>query len=44
VMLKMVVDARILAAGMGFSLLMGCIGGLLPALSAIRMKVLDSLR
>jgi putative ABC transport system permease protein len=44
VMLKMVVDARILGAGMGFSLLMGCIGGLLPALAAIRMKVLDSLR
>jgi ABC-type antimicrobial peptide transport system permease subunit len=44
VMLKMVVDARILGAGLGFSLLMGCIGGLLPALSAVRMKVLDSLR
>jgi ABC-type lipoprotein release transport system permease subunit len=44
VMLKMVVDARIMGAGLGFSLLMGCIGGLLPALSAIRMKVLDMLR
>jgi hypothetical protein len=44
VMLKLVVDARILASGLGFSLLMGCIGGLLPALSAIRLKVLDSLR
>jgi putative ABC transport system permease protein len=44
VMLKLVVDSQILAAGLGFSLLMGCIGGLLPALSAIRLKVLDSLR
>ena len=44
VMLKLVVDARILGWGLGFSLLMGCIGGLLPALSAIRLKVLDSLR
>jgi ABC-type antimicrobial peptide transport system permease subunit len=44
VMLKMVVDRRIMGAGLGFSLLMGCIGGLLPALSAIRMKVLDMLR
>jgi len=43
-MLKLVVDGQILAAGLGFSLLMGCIGGLLPALSAIRLKVLDSLR
>jgi ABC-type lipoprotein release transport system permease subunit len=44
VMLKLVVDTRILAAGLGFSLVMGCVGGLLPALSAVRMKVLDSLR
>jgi ABC-type lipoprotein release transport system permease subunit len=44
VMLKLIVDARILGLGMLFSLVMGCLGGLLPALSAIRMKVLDSLR
>jgi ABC-type antimicrobial peptide transport system permease subunit len=44
VMLKLVVDSRILASGLAFSLLMGCIGGLLPALSAIRLKALDSLR
>jgi ABC-type lipoprotein release transport system permease subunit len=44
VMLKLVVDSRILVTGLGFSLLMGCVGGLLPALSAIRLKVLDSLR
>jgi ABC-type antimicrobial peptide transport system permease subunit len=44
VMLKLVVDARILGAGMGFALVMGCVGGLLPSLSAVRMKLLDSLR
>ncbi len=44
VVLKLVVDGRILATGLGFSLLMGCVGGLLPALSAIRLRVLDSLR
>jgi putative ABC transport system permease protein len=44
IMLKLVVDSRILACGLGFSLVMGCIGGLLPALSAVRLKVLDSLR
>jgi ABC-type antimicrobial peptide transport system permease subunit len=44
VLLKLVVDARLLAAGLGFSLLMGCVGGLLPALSAVRLRVLDSLR
>jgi len=44
VVLKMVVDARILTAGMVFSVVMGCLGGLLPALSAMRLKPLDSLR
>jgi ABC-type antimicrobial peptide transport system permease subunit len=44
VMLKLVVDARILGAGMGFSLLMGYIGGLVPALSAMRLKPLESVR
>jgi len=44
VMLKLVVDGRILGAGMGFAIIMGCVGGLLPALSAVRMKLLDSLR
>ena len=44
VMLKLVVDARIIGAGMIFSIVMGCLGGLLPALSAIRLKMLDSLR
>ncbi len=44
VMLKLVVDWRILTAGMGFSLLMGCLGGLVPAISAMRLKPLDSVR
>ena len=44
IVLKLVVDGKILGAGMGFALVMGCVGGLLPALSAIRMKLLDSLR
>jgi len=44
VMLKLVFDWRILGAGMLFSIVMGCLGGLLPALSAIRLKMLDSLR
>ena len=44
VMLELTVGPWILLGGLGFSLLMGCLGGLLPALSAIRLKVLDSLR
>lgn len=44
VVLKLVVDGAILAAGMVFSLVMGCIGGLLPALSAMRLKPLESVR
>ncbi|MBY0522501.1 MAG: ABC transporter permease [Gemmataceae bacterium] len=43
VMLKLVVDARILMVGLVFSVLMGCVGGLLPALSAIRLKPLDAM-
>jgi ABC-type lipoprotein release transport system permease subunit len=44
VVLKLVVDARILTAGMVFSLIMGAIGGLVPALSAMRLKPLESVR
>jgi ABC-type lipoprotein release transport system permease subunit len=44
VVLKLVVDARILTAGMVFSLVMGAIGGLVPALSAMRLKPLESVR
>jgi hypothetical protein len=38
------VDAQVIALGMVFTLVMGRLGGLVPALSAMRMKILDSLR
>jgi ABC-type lipoprotein release transport system permease subunit len=38
------VDANTLAAGVLFTLVMGILGGLLPAVSAMRLKPLDSLR
>lgn len=38
------VDAQVIAMGMLFALVMGRLGGLVPALSAMRLKVLDSLR
>ena len=38
------VNAEVIALGMLFTLVMGRLGGLVPALSAMRMKVLDSLR
>jgi hypothetical protein len=43
-MLKLVVDASVLAEALGIALIMGRIGGLLPALYVIRLRVLDSLR
>ncbi|HEX4609622.1 MAG TPA: ABC transporter permease [Urbifossiella sp.] len=44
VSLKMIVDYQTVAAGMLFTLVMGRLGGLVPALSAMRMEILDSLR
>jgi putative ABC transport system permease protein len=44
VVLKLVVDANILLAGLLLSLTMGFFGGLLPALSAMRLRPLESLR
>ena len=44
VALRITVDAQIFAMGMLFTLAMGRLGGLVPALSAMRIKVLDSLR
>jgi len=44
VVFKLVVDANILAVGMLFTLAMGGIGGLLPALSAMRLKPLEAIR
>ncbi len=44
VALTVLVDYQTLAAGMLFTLVMGRLGGLVPALSAMRMEILDSLR
>jgi ABC-type antimicrobial peptide transport system permease subunit len=44
VVLKLVVDWRILGAGLAFSLFMGNVGGIFPALSAMRLRPLESLR
>ncbi len=44
VALKLVVDYQTVAAGMLFTVVMGRLGGLVPALSAMRMEILDSLR
>jgi ABC-type antimicrobial peptide transport system permease subunit len=44
VTLKMVVDYQIIASGLLFTLVMGRLGGLVPALSAMRKNILDSLR
>jgi ABC-type antimicrobial peptide transport system permease subunit len=44
VTLAMNVDVTILATGLLFTLVMGRLGGLVPALSAMRMEILDSLK
>jgi hypothetical protein len=44
VVLKLIVDANILATGMLFALAMGVLGGLAPSLSAMRLKPLDAVR
>jgi len=44
VVLQFVVSQEVLASGLLLSLLMGLIGGLLPALRAMSMKLLDTLR
>jgi putative ABC transport system permease protein len=44
VVLQLVVDPTIIATGLLLTLLMGLLGGLLPALSAMRLKPLDALR
>lgn len=44
ILLELTVDAQLLSAGMLFTLVMGAIGGLIPALSAMRLKPLESLR
>lgn len=44
VALKIRVSSEVAAMGILFSLVMGRLGGLIPALGATRMKILDSLR
>jgi ABC-type lipoprotein release transport system permease subunit len=44
VVLKLYVDANTLAIGLLFTLIMGSLGGLVPALSAMRLRPLESLR
>jgi putative ABC transport system permease protein len=44
VTLTMIVDFQIIATGLLFTLVMGRLGGLVPALSAMRMEILESLR
>jgi hypothetical protein len=44
VVIRLIVDGWVLSIGMGFALFMGCVGGLVPALSAMRLGALESLR
>jgi ABC-type lipoprotein release transport system permease subunit len=44
VVLKLVVDANTVTIGLIFTVVMGILGGLLPALSATRLRPLDALR
>jgi ABC-type antimicrobial peptide transport system permease subunit len=44
VVLKLVVDLDILSVGVLLTLAMGTLGGILPALSAMRMRPLEALR
>ncbi|HEV3119444.1 MAG TPA: ABC transporter permease, partial [Gemmataceae bacterium] len=44
VVLKMTVDANTIAIGLLFTLVMGGLGGLIPALSALRLRPLESIR
>jgi hypothetical protein len=44
VILRLVVDAQVLLAGGLFTLIMGRLGGLIPALAATRMSILETLR
>jgi ABC-type lipoprotein release transport system permease subunit len=44
VILKLTLDANTLAVGILFTLIMGGLGGLIPSLSAMRLRPLESLR
>jgi ABC-type lipoprotein release transport system permease subunit len=44
VVLKLVVDAKTIAVGLLFTLVMGSLGGFIPAITAMRLRALDSLK
>jgi putative ABC transport system permease protein len=44
VVFKMVVDAEVIKVAGAFTLIMGLLGGIIPAVSAMRMKPLDAVR
>ncbi|HEY6564684.1 MAG TPA: FtsX-like permease family protein, partial [Pirellulaceae bacterium] len=44
VVLRLTVDSQIIATGMLLSVAMGILGGLVPAISAVRRRPLESLR
>jgi ABC-type antimicrobial peptide transport system permease subunit len=44
VVLRLVVDANTIAIGLLFTIVMGALGGLVPSLSAMRLRPLESLR
>ncbi len=44
VIFEMVVEPNTLALGLLFTLIMGALGGLLPAWTAMRLRPLESLR
>ena len=44
IVLRVTVDGAVLAIGMGAALLMGALGGIFPAISAMRLRPLESLR
>ncbi len=44
VVFRIIVDWGVLGIGLMLSMMMGLVGGLIPALSAMRLKPLESLR
>ena len=44
VVFKMLIDGTVIAYAVGFTLIMGILGGLLPAWTAMRQKPLDAMR
>jgi hypothetical protein len=44
VVFQVVADGTVLAAGLLFTLVMGSVGGLLPAVASMRLRPLEALR